>query len=999
MLASAMLSNTPRPLQARHVHASLLLSLALSGLPGVAAAQTPQTPSTQDTKPERSSAQLIDVVLGTLPDAERASAFDQVLRSLKDPETLRALAARPIPELDVPLAKICQHTSGMPSEELTSAILANGGRASRRALMNTITSLPTPPPPALWERLAQVEPVETIHAILMAYFWDTQAPGREQWIMKPAVADVASKILEQAAKHRQAFLRTLEPHDFIQSLMGNLAYNVEGLADERYRNASYPRLMRQLARHLAEFESPVALQPLQHFVAQDSRYGPFFFDSEPNRPGAVRAETLLSRQDVAPWLLPWGPWGTPQTERKAECLLSGPVNLPFWGPWNTQRTGVRNIEAALGWDRLSSSAKDTFREERVAARASLTRALITGVTRHAGVSCEVPNNLVELCREPSAAMNTSRYPLNEYLSWVENHFFIPSEGGRPLGGGHYVWQGTDDCRSLLPAVAIAFQAVATGTRDELAQAFVEAELGTVALKLLALVHGARQLNEARSIPDFQDLDKKLHTLTGALDRVQAIPRTVVAELPAATQRLTATLPASFALSGRTIDLTAGRYREEFTDTLDRTRRVVVEGEIPLSVVDALRDVPRLLDLCQVSLAEREQGIRSTGSPVWSDIDLVRIDPFVAVPLLCADAVRPDLPWTWTLDALTAATAREVSEEPDWYFERCGVLVPEKLTPAEGARDFTSWYSSSVVPRQHIEQTLSSFARDMSNLQRGEMLKRYVDKTRPVVAALPDQMNRIFIFIIIPLPERIDLVQKARDKLLGELSQTLESATTIRRSLSQFDLSVFDGKPPARIQLLKTEIAEDFSLFASLYALHPAEGPAKFTIIAGEPPSAKFLQRVLESDRSFWTRLKPDFRFEPTLLREFLERAAQRSAEVLGGPMPTPRFLALRGLFPPNLRAVRELSTSSEALSAPRFVAASLTAFDYVTGLDLRKQYHEPLAADPGYTLLFEQWGRLTSAAESEASKHADPLLKEIEPYRQGTRIRPFWGGGGTFDTR
>jgi hypothetical protein len=566
---------------------------------------------------------------------------------------LSAMGKHALPQLELDALASAPKPSDQPStdfDQFLSAIVRSGGSSS----LNWLAPLAFGPPstlvssPAIRAKLwgAAISIAPTVGAYrAFEYYGTFGAPNLTQ--------DAASVLVRRisAAKTREDLARLLPS---FQAFLGTRA-RVFGpgpapVVQIPVGAADSPRRVVVVAikNALVSLDSPPADAVLARFLSSD-------------QPDFSKSLSLsLASLDRAPWLLPTWWLGLAPNQRSAtektalhDHTIQAPSDLPFIEA--QKRMGLRRYAAASGTT-AKPQATDITDAQAIDHQRALLSAMLAQIKKDYGIAATpVPLDAAALMAPNPAGVNAAR--------------------------------------SVEVAIGAAAASVFTSlssisdnrARQTTATYVAQREAARRALVLYALATAYRRLERAPTPPALETADDDLEKVSDLLPPTDTlIASQAVSSLdlspersPACTLRLPPSCQATeFALKARTYSFSQGLYEETLqvrcAGSSTPTTLQWVDG-IPLPLMTALREHPRLLDYPGVSLAARTLAIEGHASETVADeLDMVTGAPNISLPYLLAAASRPQLPWHYTHDGLVSDT--------DWATAQASVATPPATFP-------------------------------------------------------------------------------------------------------------------------------------------------------------------------------------------------------------------------------------------------------------------------------------------------------------------------------
>ncbi len=423
-------------------------------------------------------------------------------------------------------------------------------------------------------------------------------------------------------------------------------------------------------------------------------------------------------------------------------------------------------------------------------------------------------------------------------------------------------------RNLDAVVTPCQDALATALSDRLnpgdarplAATLVESELARRAVVLFAALSAQRLLGQDAPSVSLADCDAQLDALIESLATGHlGVQTEVVPAIPATTDSQSGSLalpegPVRWNVLSRRISLASGQYEEtvRMHASGGTSRDLLWAGSIPLWLLPALVDHPRILDVTQFSLAINDLRMLSPAvSPeAPSELESAARAPSLAIRLLANAAQDPTLPWNvlcTNLSSMGSLTALDVRQ-------LVGLAVPQDA------------HFNAKLPKSMVDLGLVYNYGQFTTTQFAEMERRIVAVSDALMTAhYFDAYSPIARIAIESLP-KTNLVpngngfgtsrNREREYALAVLDTAARQTADARSRFGQWDLSLLQSVDQAQCRCAGLYLRDDLLRMLVITAVGPdGDGQRFVPVIIDIPPAAQPLWKAMRDN--FWMLSLPD----------------------------------------------------------------------------------------------------------------------------------------------
>jgi hypothetical protein len=433
-----------------------------------------------------------------------------------------------------------------------------------------------------------------------------------------------------------------------------------------------------------------------------------------------------------------------------------------------------------------------------------------------------------------------------------------------------------------------------------AEIIVNDELEPLTIQLWCVAsYLATQEKEAGGGAPAQEVGSKLtgmsmneiSTLYRRLDKVwKRQPDAVVTEVvdgPIEGPLTETVYPGGMKLTGRRVFLP--RRNDQGTATYEETfaldeQRLVFRGEIPHRFRKALRQQPAMLDILDLSLAQRDALLLSPPHPIYHTLDLAVAQPAIAWPAIAQMSGREYLN-----GFLMASAARVGAEFPTTVQELMKFVLGD---PAP---------SFDVVRRVQESKTRNT------QLVEAKFNEYYAAQVQAGARGIPDKIRTRWLFFT--LREDDNLAKRA---LVNDASWRGNTSRIVLAQLDQFnwlDKLKDPDDPPRFVYVEETTVSLESNLWHCSYKVVTSRGKVAFLEADGEVGKLpKVVQEVIRLNPQLVTHLRLDlanYTADPTIQ---LALALKTTAEIEGGKSSVLMVMQRLGLSTADLKAAVQNDT-------------------------------------------------------------------------------------------
>lgn len=395
---------------------------------------------------------------------------------------------------------------------------------------------------------------------------------------------------------------------------------------------------------------------------------------------------------------------------------------------------------------------------------------------------------------------------------------------------------------------------------QLASTLVEAELSRRAVVLFAALSAQRLLGQDAPLVSFAECDAQLDALiTSLASNRPGVKTEVVSAIPATTNSQSGALampqgPVRWNVLSRRISLASGQYEETVRlHASDGTSRDLEwAGSIPLWLLPALVDHPRILDVMPFSLAVNDlQMLSPVVTPEMPPaLESVARAPTLSVRLLANAAQDPTVPWDvlcTNLSSMGRNTAFGVRQIVEIAVPRPIPLSAElpKCMVDLGLVNNYSYFTTDAF---------AEFERRLTAISDALMTAHYFDAyspiARPAIEALPT---------VLRVPNGSGgwgtMRNREREYALAVIDAAARQTAEARSKFGQWDLSQLQPGDEVQSRCAGMYFRNDLLRMLVITAVGPdGDGQRFVPVIIDIPPAAQLVWKTMRDN--FWMLLLP-----------------------------------------------------------------------------------------------------------------------------------------------